>query len=130
MCEFVSASEPKPKLVFVVDDEQVIATTLAIILNKAGFDAHALFSGQEAVDSFDKLRPDFLIMDVIMPGMNGIEAAIITRTKLPKCKILLLSGQVATMDLLETARAQGHEFEILAKPVHPADLLEKIRTQL
>jgi FixJ family two-component response regulator len=43
MCEFVSASEPKPKLVFVVDDEQVIATTLAIILNKAGFDAHALF---------------------------------------------------------------------------------------
>jgi CheY-like chemotaxis protein len=62
--------------------------------------------------------------------MNGIEAAIITRTKLPKCKILLLSGQVATMDLLETARAQGHEFEILAKPVHPADLLEKIRTQL
>ena len=46
---------------------------------------------------------------------------------LPNCKILLISGQAATADLLERARAQGHEFEILAKPVHPTDLLAKLR---
>ena len=86
-------------------------------------------SGQEAVDSRFKLRPDMLITDVIMPGMNGIEAAIITKTKLPQCKILLFSGQAATTDLLEKARAQGHGFDILAKPIHPTDLIEKIRTQ-
>src|ERR1700755_1232519 len=68
-----------------------------------------------------------LISDVIMTGMTGSEAAIITRSKLPKCKILLFSGQAATADLLEKARAQGHEFEILAKPVHPTDLLAKLR---
>jgi DNA-binding response OmpR family regulator len=129
MSESASAAEPKPKVVFVVDDEHVIATTLATILNKAGYDAHAFFNGQDVVDSLDKLQPDLLIADVVMPGMNGIEAAIITRTKLPKCKVLLLSGRTATMDLLETARAQGHEFEILAKPVHPTHLLEKIRIQ-
>jgi CheY-like chemotaxis protein len=127
MSEFVSAAEPKPKVVFVIDDDQVVATTLAIILNKAGFDAHAFFSGQEAVDSLDKLRPDLLISDVIMAGIDGIQAAIMTRTKLPQCKVLLFSAQPATMDLLEMARAQGHDFEILAKPVHPADLLEKLR---
>jgi CheY-like chemotaxis protein len=68
-----------------------------------------------------------IISDVIMPDMNGIEAAIRIRKALPGCKILLFSGQAATADLLEKARAQGHEFEILAKPVHPQDLLAKLR---
>ena len=67
------------------------------------------------------------ISDVIMTGITGIEAAIEIRNKAPKCKILLFSGQAATADLLEKARAQGHEFEILAKPVHPTDLLAKLR---
>jgi hypothetical protein len=62
--------------------------------------------------------------------MTGIEAAIITRAKLPNCKILLFSGQAATVQLLEQARAQGHEFEILSKPIHPADLLERLRVQV
>ena len=129
MTDDVSAPALKPKVAFVVDDEKAIASTLALILNHAGFDAHAFFGGQEAVDSLDKLQPDLLITDVMMPGMNGIEAAIITHTKLPKCKILLFSGQAATVDLLAVARSEGHDFEILAKPVHPSDLLEKIRNQ-
>lgn len=116
----------KPR-VLVADDEQVIANTLAIILNQAGFDARAVYSGEKAIDALDTFQPDMLISDVIMTGMTGIEAAIQTRAKLPSCKILLFSGQAATADLLERARAQGHEFEILAKPVHPTDLLAKLR---
>jgi CheY-like chemotaxis protein len=126
MTEPTTAAASKPK-VLVADDEQVIANTLAIILNQAGFDARAVFSGEKAVESLESFQPDMLISDVIMTGMTGIEAAIITRSKLPKCKILLFSGQAATADLLEKARAQGHEFEILAKPVHPTDLLAKLR---
>ncbi|HEU5339967.1 response regulator [Edaphobacter sp.] len=122
------ATPAAPKLkVLVADDEQVIANTLAIILNQAGFEARAVFSGEKAVEAIDSFRPDMLISDVIMTGMTGIEAAIIARNKLPKCKILLFSGQAATADLLEKARLQGHEFEILAKPVHPTDLLAKLR---
>ena len=120
-----STATSKPK-VLVADDEQVIANTLAIILNQAGFEARAVFSGEKAVEPLDSFQPDMLISDVIMTGMTGIEAAIVTRSKLPKCKILLFSGQAATADLLEKARAQGHEFEILAKPVHPTDLLAKL----
>jgi len=121
-----SSSHTKPR-VLVADDEQVIANTLVIILNQAGFQARAVYSGEKAIEALEEFQPDMLISDVIMTGMTGIEAAIEVRSRLPKCKILLFSGQAATADLLERARAQGHEFEILAKPVHPTDLLAKLR---
>jgi CheY-like chemotaxis protein len=117
----------KPK-VLVADDEKVIADTLAIILNQNGFDASAVYTGTAAVERARTLRPDLIISDVIMPDMNGIDAAIKIRGFHPACKILLFSGQAATADLLETARQQGHEFEILAKPVHPQDLLAKLKS--
>lgn len=119
-------TQVKPK-VLVVDDERVIADTLAIILNQHGFDASAVYTGTGAVERARAVKPDLVISDVIMPDMNGIEAAIHIRKFLPSCKILLFSGQAATADLLESARAQGHEFEILAKPVHPQDLLAKLK---
>ena len=120
------AGKKKPK-VLVVDDERVIADTLAIILNQHGYEASAAYTGNGAVECARQLSPDLVISDVVMPDMNGIEAAILIRQFLPACKILLFSGQAATADLLENARAQGHEFEILAKPVHPQDLLAKLR---
>jgi CheY-like chemotaxis protein len=121
-------SEPIPskRRVIVVDDERLIANTLAIILNNAGYDARAVFSGEQLVELLESFQPEVLIADVVMPGMTGIEAAIATRTKLPKCNILLFSGQAITAELMEQARTQGHEFELLAKPVHPSDLLEKL----
>lgn len=116
----------KPK-VLVVDDERVIADTLAMILNQSGFDARATYSGEKAVELASSFTPDMLITDVIMADLNGIDAAIKIRSLLPSIKVLLFSGQAATADLLEKARAHGHEFEILAKPVHPQDLLNKLQ---
>jgi CheY-like chemotaxis protein len=118
--------QSKPR-VLVVDDERVIADTLATILNQSGFSAEAVYTGTGAVERARDEKPDLIISDVIMPDMNGIEAAIRIRQLLPGCKILLFSGQAATADLLEKARQQGHEFEILNKPVHPTDLLAKLR---
>jgi CheY-like chemotaxis protein len=118
---------PPKRRILVVDDEVVIANTLAIILNNAGFEARAVFSGEQAVELLESFQPEMMITDVIMHGMTGIEAAIATRNKLPRCNILLFSGQAVTADLLQQARTQGHEFEILAKPVHPSDLLAKLR---
>ncbi len=119
-------NKTRPK-VLVVDDERVIADTLTIILNQQGYDASAAYSGIEAVEMARQLRPNLIVSDVIMPDIDGIEAAITIRSFLPDCKILLFSGQAATADLLESAREKGHEFEILAKPVHPQDLLAKLR---
>ncbi len=120
-------TQVKPK-VLVADDERVIADTLAIILNQSGFEAKAVYSGEKAVDAARDWKPEMLISDVIMTDLNGIDAAIKIREILPSCKILLFSGQAATADLLDRARTQGHEFEILAKPVHPQDLLARLRS--
>jgi CheY-like chemotaxis protein len=108
-----SEQTPSKRRVIVVDDEQVIANALAIILNQAGFEARAVFSGEQAIELLESFQPEMLIADVVMRGMTGIEAGIVIRNKLPKCKILLFSGQTATTELLEQARRQGHEFEIL-----------------
>jgi CheY-like chemotaxis protein len=122
----MSENSNRPR-VLVADDERVIADTLAMILNQSGFEARAVYSGERALELAPTFEPNMLISDVIMADLNGIDAAIRIREILPEIKILLFSGQAATADLLEKARAQGHEFEILAKPVHPQDLLSRLR---
>src|SRR6201998_3556794 len=117
----------KPR-VLVADDERVIADALAMILNQSGFQARVAYTGEKALEIAAEFQPEMLISDVIMAGLNGVDAAIKIRQILPTIKILLFSGQAATADLLEKARAQGDEFEILAKPVHPQDLLSRLRS--
>lgn len=119
----------KPR-VLVVDDEQIIANTLAMILSRDGYDARTAYCGETAVEIAARFEPDMLISDVMMPGITGMEAAIKIRAVLPSCKVLLFSGQSAAVNLLKVARAQDHEFEILIKPVHPADLLARLHTEL
>ena len=101
-----------------------------MILNQSGFDARAVYSGEKALELASTFQPDMLISDVIMADLNGIDAAIRIRAILPGIKILLFSGQAATADLLEKARDDGYEFDILAKPVHPQDLLNRLRATL
>ncbi len=112
--------------ILVADDETTIANTLARILNASGFEAEAVYSGENAVEAARALPPDILITDVVMPGINGIDAAINIRSFAPNCRIILFSGQASTADLLERAEAKGHHFEILTKPVHPQVLLDHL----
>jgi CheY-like chemotaxis protein len=112
---------------FVVDDEHVIASTVATILNMSGFVALPFFSAEEAIASATANgAPDLLVTDVSMPGMNGIDLAIRFEEQYPDCKVLLFSGQSVTGQLLELAKEKGHSFTFLTKPVHPKDLLASI----
>jgi CheY-like chemotaxis protein len=117
--------KPQP-LVLVVDDEQVIADTLSMILSKSGFTTMTAYDGETALQLSNTTPPDLIITDVMMPGMTGIELAITISQTIPTCKILLFSGQAATVDLLEEARDAGYNFTTLTKPVHPTDMLRRI----
>ncbi len=112
--------------VLVADDERMIANTLARILSSSGFEAKAVYSGENAIEAARDLKPDVLITDVIMGGMTGIEAAIHIIALLPNCRIILFSGQASTADLVESTSGKGHRFEILTKPIHPRVLLDHL----
>jgi DNA-binding NtrC family response regulator len=112
--------------VFVVDDEPIIATTLAMILNASGFDSESFTDPLEALKASNSEQPDLLISDVHMPQMFGIELAVQVMEKNPRCKVLLFSGQASTTKLLEKARTQGNDFTLLAKPIQPDQLLREI----
>ena len=63
-----------------------------------------------------------------MGKTSGIDVAIAARTLLPNCKIVLLSGNAATEDLLATAKQMGYHFTLLAKPIHPNELMAQMRS--
>jgi CheY-like chemotaxis protein len=113
--------------IIVVDDEPIIADTLVNILEGEGHDALAVSHGESAVKWAKLVLPDAVISDVIMPGMDGIETAKAIVKVLPQCRIILFSGQAATVDLLAKARAEGYIFEVLPKPINPEKLLEKLK---
>jgi CheY-like chemotaxis protein len=113
--------------VFVVDDEPVVASTTTTILQLNGYEARSFVNPLEALEAARTLAPDLVIADVVMPGLSGIDLAVRLKELCPTCKVLLLSGQAKTTDLLEAARGQGHDFAVLAKPIHPTDLLARIK---
>ncbi len=115
-----------PRKILIVDDEHMIADTLSLILRSKGWEPYTAYDGVAGFEKFQDVHPEFVITDVVMPEMNGVEMAVKIRELDPGCKILLFSGQAATTDLVENARSRGYEFEVLAKPVHPAELLAKL----
>jgi CheY-like chemotaxis protein len=112
--------------VLVADDESRIADSLRTILEKMGFAAAVAYDGQAAVDAAYGWRPDIFLSDVLMPKLNGIEAAVRVRAMLPACRVILFSGGVAIANLEGDARIREHSFEALAKPIHPAELLARL----
>lgn len=127
---FGEKSIERQPMVLVVDDEQIIADTLSIILATNGFTTRTAYSAEAALQMYDTVRPDLLLTDVSMPGMSGVDLAIITAEMIPGCKVLLFSGQASTADLLQRAREAGHQFQALTKPVHPTDMLRQVAWHL
>ena len=116
--------------VFVVDDEPVIASTLAAILRIEGFECKSFTRPVEALFAAKCETPDLLITDVVMPGMSGIELALEFERDFQDCKVLLFSGTTSSAKMVEDTRAFGREFDLLHKPVHPRELVQIVRDLL
>ena len=107
------------KHIFVVDDEKWIADTLAVILRQSGYEASAFYNAETALAQLESCCPELVISDVMMPGMNGLDMAVLIRERHPACKVLLFSGQASTLNILDMVGHRGCDFELLAKPMHP-----------
>lgn len=111
--------------VVVADDESAIAETMALILNASGFEARAVSSGEAALELAEGFRPDFLISDIRMGAMDGIEAATRIRARFPECKVVMFSATMVDHETRSKLRSMGIEF--LRKPLHPSRLLAHLR---
>jgi CheY-like chemotaxis protein len=113
--------------VLVVDDEHLIADTLTKILNMHGFDAFCAYSGADALELAESFRPDYLLTDVMMPKINGVELAIAMERIFPSIRVMLLSGQAGSAQALLWQKSNGTAFPVVAKPIHPEKLVLELR---
>jgi len=116
----------RTRRILIVDDEIAITDTLALIFQMQRYEARVAYSAERAIELLAEWRPDLAVLDVILPQMNGIELALVIRANYPDCHVILFSGHTNTAMLLEEAVKKGHQFEILAKPVHPDLMLERV----
>jgi CheY-like chemotaxis protein len=115
--------------ILVVDDEQGITTTLALILEEAGYDVVTAASSCSAIRVVGSVAFDAALIDVHMPDSDGITLAREICKMRPRCKILLLTGNIDASEL-QTARNAAPKFDILAKPVPPEELLKSLAEML
>jgi CheY-like chemotaxis protein len=119
-------SQGDPRIL-VVDDEELIAETLREILGRAGFHVVVAHDGWAALEVAAVFKPQYLLTDVLMPRMNGVELAIAVRKMFPETRVLLFSGQAGISEVLLSGQRQGFEFELLPKPLHPLKLIERLK---
>lgn len=112
--------------ILIVDDEPVVSDTLALLFSTRGYEARVAYSAEQAIEIIAQWQPDLAIIDVILPRMNGIDLAIALKANHPLCRSILFSGEPATSEILGEMAKKGHSFQVLAKPVDPAFLLETI----
>lgn len=109
--------------VLIVDDESTVADTLALILNRSGHESMAVYSAAEAVEVAGNFKPQALLSDVVMPGMNGFELAHYFAENFSDCKLLLMTGHASAGDLADAFVARDLLPNVLTKPVLPQTIL-------
>ncbi len=110
--------------ILVVDDDSDAADSLAEVFEMEGHDAHAVYSGDSAIENYLKGGFDVAFMDIMMPGRNGVESFIEIKRFRPDAKVYMMTGFSAN-DLIEQAVDNG-AMGVFSKPVD----LEQVVTLL
>jgi len=115
-------------LVMVVDDDQDLAEMLGIVLTGAGIDVDLVSRGDEVLDVFRNNPPDLVLLDVMLPGLDGIEVCKLIRAE-SMVPIVMLTARGDTQDVVKGLEAGADDY--MVKPFrHPSELIARIRTRL
>ena len=115
-------------LVMVVDDDQDLAEMLGIVLTGAGIDVDLVSRGDEVLDVFRNNPPDLVLLDVMLPGLDGIEVCKLIRSE-SMVPIIMLTAKGDSHDVVRGLEAGADDY--MVKPFrHPSELIARIRTRL
>jgi len=110
--------------ILVVDDVDTIARVYARFLEREGYEVRIAFNGEEALEIWERFKPDLIISDIRMPKMSGFELAKAIRAKKTDQKIVLMTGYADEAEVLEQQKRHG--FPFFTKPADLQTTVSKI----
>lgn len=113
--------------ILVVDDDDALAEMVGIVLAQEGFETVICEAGDKAADAFATHQPDLILLDLMLPGMNGIEVCTQIRQD-SDVPIIMLTAKSDTEDVVRGLEAGADDY--IAKPFKPAELLARVRARL
>lgn len=113
--------------ILVVDDDEALAEMVGIVLAQEGFETAICETGDQAADAFRTHQPDLILLDFMLPGMNGIEVCTQIRHE-SDVPIIMLTAKSDTEDVVRGLEAGADDY--IAKPFKPAELLARVRARL
>jgi DNA-binding NtrC family response regulator len=113
-----------PARVLLVDDEKDFAEMLSLRLQEIGEKVHVAYNGMECLDKLSKLNIDVVILDVKMPGMNGIETLTEIKKRFPLVEVIMLTGHATTESAVEGMKRGAYDY--LLKPSNFDELVVKL----
>ena len=110
-----------------VDDDAALAEMLGIVLRREGYEPAFVSDGARAVATFQQVRPDLVLLDLMLPGRNGLQicADIRTQSSVP---IIMLTAKGDTIDVVQGLEAGADDY--VTKPFKPVELVARVRSQL
>ncbi|MDO5672184.1 MAG: MtrAB system response regulator MtrA [Actinomycetaceae bacterium] len=113
--------------ILVVDDDKALAEMIGIVLESEGFTVSYCHHGGQAVETFQRTRPDLILLDLMLPGMDGIEICRLIRQE-SSVPIVMLTARLDTSDVVAGLEAGADDY--IPKPFKPKELVARIKTRL
>ncbi|MFC7402027.1 MtrAB system response regulator MtrA [Citricoccus sp. GCM10030269] len=113
--------------ILVVDDDEALSEMIGIVLRNDGFDPMFCADGSQALEAFRSFRPDLVLLDLMLPGMDGIEVCQIIRAE-SDTPIVMLTAKSDTSDVVRGLEAGADDY--VPKPFKPAELVARVRARL
>ncbi|MBK0422403.1 response regulator transcription factor [Leucobacter sp. CSA2] len=113
--------------ILVVDDDRALAEMLGMVLQGEGFATETSADGAEALERFREMRPDLVLLDVMLPGLDGVEVCERIRAE-SGVPIIMLTARTDTRDVVRGLEAGADDYVV--KPFNPAELIARIRARL
>lgn len=113
--------------ILVVDDDNALAEMIGIVLEGEGFEPHFCGDGETAIERFREVKPELVLLDVMLPGQNGVSVCQQLRAE-SGVPVIMLTARTDTMDVVRGLEAGADDYVV--KPFNPAELLARIRTRL
>jgi DNA-binding response OmpR family regulator len=118
------------RVVYVVDDELVLADTIAEILRHEGFEVRTFYDGADVMAHTPELPPDIVVTDYLMPVVNGLVLAEWLKARFPQCRIIMLSGNMHLMPEHVANVPEKLGLTLIAKPISPLKLVAIVKGEV